>query len=65
MADDTPDGRLETAEAIRRALIEVARNAYEEAGLSGLCADGRWEVALGAMQGYNLQWIATKADSGE
>lgn len=57
MADDTTDVRLEVAEATRRALIEIARNAYEEAGLSGLCADGRWEVALGAMQRYNVQSI--------
>jgi len=48
-----PDGR-KIAEATRRALIEIALQAYEEAGLSGLCAAGRWEVAIGAMRNLEL-----------
>lgn len=38
------------AEAIRRALIDAAVIAYEDAGLSGLCAEGRWEAAVDAMR---------------
>ena len=41
---------LATATAVREACIATAQQAYEEAGISGLCAEGRWENALGAMQ---------------
>lgn len=37
------------AEAVRAALRTAAVQAYEEGGLSGLCADGRWELALDAL----------------
>ena len=52
--DVTPTARQEIAESTRRKLIQIALLAYEEAGLSGLCAEGRWEVALGAMQSCNV-----------
>ena len=42
------------SEAIRAALVEAARDAYEDAGLSGLCAEGRWELALDAMRALDL-----------
>jgi hypothetical protein len=34
------------AEAVRRHLVEVLTKAYHEAGLSGLCDEGRWDYAL-------------------
>ncbi len=43
------------AEQVRAALIEAASRAYEDAGMSGLCAEGRWENALGAMQTLDLR----------
>ena len=42
------------AEAVREALASVARQAYEEGGMSGLCAEGRWELALDAMRAADL-----------
>jgi hypothetical protein len=42
------------AEAVRRACIEAALRAYEDAGLQGLCQEGRWEVAVEAMRGLEL-----------
>ena len=50
-----PDASLsadsrKVAERTQRALIEIALRAYEDAGLSGLCAEGRWEAALGAIR---------------
>jgi Protein of unknown function (DUF3565) len=42
------------AESVREALMTAAREAHEEAGLSGLCAEGRWDVALDAMRGADL-----------
>ncbi|MBS0617943.1 MAG: acetyltransferase [Spirochaetes bacterium] len=48
---------VQVAIAIRDACITAARDAYEEAGLSGLCAEGRWENAVGAVETLDLQKI--------
>ena len=50
------------AERVRAACIEAALQAYEEAGMQGLCAEGRWEVAVGAMRTLDLQALAQAAD---
>jgi hypothetical protein len=42
------------AEAARQACIAAALAAYEDAGLLGLCAEGRWEAAVSAMQSLDL-----------
>jgi hypothetical protein len=42
------------AEAIRTACLEAALRAYEDAGISGLCEEGRWECAVQAIQGLDL-----------
>lgn len=47
----------ELAEQVRAALVEAALNAYEEAGVRGLCAEGAWEVAVGAMRSLDLSRI--------
>jgi hypothetical protein len=47
-----------TAEAARQACIAAALAAYEEAGVLGLCAEGRWEAAVSAMQSLDLQHLA-------
>lgn len=38
------------AERVRQACIEAALQAWEDAGVQGLCAEGRWEAAVGAMR---------------
>jgi len=52
MTDPTP-----LAEAVRKACIEAALAAYEDAGISGLCAEGRWEAAIGALQSLDLRHL--------
>jgi hypothetical protein len=42
------------AEAIRRACIAAALEAHEQAGISGLCQEGRWEVAIEAIRSLDL-----------
>ena len=51
------DDLLPVAEAVRKACIEAALAAYEDAGISGLCAEGRWEAAVSAMQSLALKPI--------
>ena len=42
------------AKAVQAICIEAAIRAYEDAGLSGLCQEGRWECAVDAMRGLDL-----------
>lgn len=42
------------AEAVRVACIEAALDAYEEGGVVGLCAEGRWEYAIAALRRLDL-----------
>ena len=51
----------ELMEAVRRACVEAALAAYEDAGISGLCAEGRWEAAVGAIQSRDLRPLAALA----
>jgi pentatricopeptide repeat protein len=55
----------ELAERIRAALVQSALHAYEDAGVRGLCAEGRWEVALGAMQSLDLSGIVPARPAGD
>ena len=45
---------LTLAEHVRAACLEAALAAYEDAGIRGLCAEGRWEAALAAMRDLDL-----------
>ena len=45
------------AEAVREACLNAARQAYENAGISGLCEEGRWECAVGAIQSLDLDSV--------
>lgn len=48
---DTPST---AAENVRAACLNAAIRAYEDAGIRGLCADGRWEAAIAAIRQLNL-----------
>jgi hypothetical protein len=57
------------AEAVRAACLDAARLAYEDAGIRGLCADGRWDAALTALRQLDLSGVmdfrADQRDSTE
>jgi hypothetical protein len=38
------------AAAVREACVRAAMDAYEDAGIRGLCEAGRWEAAVAAMR---------------
>lgn len=42
------------AEAVREACVQAMVAAYEDAGIQGLCDEGRWEAAIGALQSLDL-----------
>lgn len=52
-----PQGAWRLAEATRAACVGAALDAYEAAAMSGLCHEGAWENAIGAMRQIDLQTI--------
>lgn len=49
------------AEAVRDACIRAWREGYEDAGMSGLCAEGALEAALSAVQRLDLNAVVDAA----
>jgi hypothetical protein len=49
--------RVRLAELVRERVLSAAEAAYEDAGIQGLCAEGRWEAAVGAMRNLALEQI--------
>lgn len=45
------------AEAVRQACLKAAQEAYESAGVSGLCEEGRWECAVEAIRALDLEAV--------
>lgn len=48
------------AEFVLQATIATARDAYQQAGISGLCHAGREEAAISAMQMLDLDKLITE-----
>ena len=42
------------AKRIREVCLDAVLQAYEDAGIQGLCAEGRWEAAVDALRTVNL-----------
>jgi hypothetical protein len=42
---------------VREACVRAALDAYEQAGVSGLCVEGRWELAVDAMRSLDLDAV--------
>jgi hypothetical protein len=48
---------LQRAEAIRTACLTAALESYTDASMRGLCHEGAWECAIGAIRSLNLAHI--------
>ncbi len=55
--------KTKLAETVRTACLEAALRAYEDAGISGLCEEGRWECAVQAIKGVDLTALVKQAGS--
>ena len=42
------------AKRIREVCLDAVLQAYEDAGMQGLCAEGRWEAAVDALRTVDL-----------
>jgi len=58
--------QIQLAETVRQACLRAALDAYESAGISGLCGEGRWELAVQAIRQLDLRRLLdTVQPSGE
>ncbi|HPE78377.1 MAG TPA: acetyltransferase [Gammaproteobacteria bacterium] len=55
--------QIRMAEKVRDACLQAALKAYEDAGISGLCAEGRWEIAVQAIRTLDVRGLLTGADT--
>jgi hypothetical protein len=52
---DVEQHTLQLAEAVRAACLAVALESYEDASMRGLCHEGAWECAIGAIRALNVR----------
>lgn len=57
---EADDAARRLAHAVRDACVRAALEGYEQAGLSGLCAEGRWEMAVDAMRSMELDAVVVE-----
>ena len=57
--------QLQLAERIRDACIRAALAAHEDAGISGLCMEGRWEIAVQAIRTLDLASLLKRTPQDE
>jgi hypothetical protein len=49
--------KRQLAVTVRDACLKAAREAYENAGISGLCEEGRWECAVNAIRSLDIEAV--------
>ena len=52
------------AKHIRQPCLEAVLQAYEDAGIQGLCAEGRWEAAISALRTVELAPLLGQCQQG-
>jgi hypothetical protein len=50
------------AEAVRAECLRAALDAHEDAGVRGLCQEGRWEAAIEAIRSVKLEHLLGERD---
>lgn len=51
------DDARQIAQRVRDACLAAAQAAYDDAGMSGLCGEGRWECAFQAIKHLDLDAV--------
>lgn len=54
MPDQT---KLQIAQKVKEACIQAAKEGFQDASMSGLCAEGAMEAAVSAIQRLNVEKI--------
>ena len=61
MAEGQTTAQRQLAESVRQECIAAALNAYETARIDGLCHEGAWECAMGAIRAIDLSAVVQQA----
>ncbi len=61
----TNDEKQRLAETVRAACLDAAIKSYEQVSVSGLCGEGAWEAARGAIRTLDLKRLIEKNKSQE
>jgi len=62
---DVDQDYLRIAEAVRAACLAAALENYEEASMRGLCHEGAWECAVGAIRSLNVKHLLEHRQSDD
>lgn len=62
---DATQREIEVADHVRRILLRALLDAWEDAGIRGLCAEGRFEAAVGALQTLDLRTVLPGLPGGD
>lgn len=54
---------LNLAKLVQQSCIQAAKEGFQDALISGLCADGAMEAAISQIQMLNLETIISKTDN--
>lgn len=57
------NSKTELAEQVRTACLQAALAAYEEAGMLGLCQEGRFELAMDAINNLDLSALTHPSEN--
>lgn len=60
MSEDQDSECRRVAQVVRTACIAAALKSYENAAISGLCHEGAWEAAVGAMRMLDVEKILSE-----
>jgi len=52
---------VELAQSVRNACVRTAKKAFEDASISGLCDEGAWEAAIGAIEMLDIETLIREA----
>lgn len=66
MTSETPDlqASLRIAQAVKTACVAEAKEAYEQAEISGLCCEGALEAAISAIEMLDIEALLKRKFPG-
>ena len=60
-AEDDKEPELVLARTVRAACVQAAKKAFEDASINGLCDEGAWEAAIGAIEMMDIRALISQA----
>ena len=63
MNNATDEERLQLAASVRDACVAEALEAWEQAGMSGLCAEGRWDLVIDRLRSTDAETLLRRVSA--